>query len=75
MARFLLQPWRALSGPGEAVQFGGDVGGLGCADPLEDVPCLPQVLGGVGGAAAGQGAAAQSGQRVRLVPGAGDLAG
>jgi hypothetical protein len=75
LARFLLQPRRASSLLGEGVQFGGDVGGLGCADPLEDVPCLPEVLGGVAGAAEGQGTAAQAGQRAGFVAGAGDLAG
>src|SRR5580704_10109691 len=71
----LVQVRRALSWPDEAVEFGGDVGGLGCADPLEDIPRLPQVLGGVAGAAEGQGAAAQAGQRAGFVAEAGDLAG
>ena len=64
-----------MSGPGDGVQFGGDAGGLGCADPLEDVPCLPELLGGVAGAAEGQGTAAEAGQRAGFLAGAGDLAG
>jgi crotonobetainyl-CoA:carnitine CoA-transferase CaiB-like acyl-CoA transferase len=35
---------RGRAGPGEAVQFGSDGGGLGCAGPVEDFPCLAHVL-------------------------------
>ena len=63
--------WRA----GEGVEFGAQVRGLGCADPLEDLQGLAQEGRGLGGVAGGQGAAAQAGQGVRLVPGAGDGAG
>ena len=59
----------------KAVNSRGDVAGLGCADPLEDLQRLPQEDLGLGGVADGQGAAAQAGQCVRLVPGAGDGAG
>jgi hypothetical protein len=45
---------------GEGVQFGGDLGGLGPADALEDLQCLPQMTPCVGGAAGGLGAAAQA---------------
>ena len=45
--------------------------GLGGADALEDFQGLAQEGRGLGGVAGGQGAAAQAGQGVRLVPGAG----
>ena len=56
-------------------QLGGNLGGLGRADPLEDLPRLTQRGDRVGGTAAGQGAAAQPSQCVSFVMGAGDLAG
>jgi hypothetical protein len=50
-------------------------GGLGCADSSEDCGC-PAQLGSRGGEVCrGDGAAAQSGQRVRLVPGSADGTG
>ena len=55
--------------------FGEQVRGLGCADPLEYLHCLPQQDPGLRGVAGGQGAAAQAGQCVCLVPGAGNSAG
>jgi len=61
--------------PGEAIQFNGDVVGLSCADPPEDVSCLPQARGRIAGAAEGHGTAAQAGQRAGFVAQAGDLAG
>jgi hypothetical protein len=48
---------------------------LGCADPLKYLECLPQEGRGLGGMTAGQGAPAQAGQRVSLVPRTGDGAG
>jgi DNA-binding transcriptional ArsR family regulator len=63
-------PWS-----GEGVQFGGQVLGLGRADPLEDLQGLPQQALGPGGLAGGQGAAAQAGQCDRLVPGGADFTG
>jgi hypothetical protein len=60
---------------GGSVEFGGNVGGLGRADPLEYLRGLPQESFGVRGLAGGQGAAAQAGQRVSLGPGAGEGAG
>ena len=38
---------------GEGFEFGGEVGGLGCADPLEDFQCLPDEGLGLGGVAVG----------------------
>lgn len=67
----LLCGWRA----GEGVEFGEQVRGLGRADQLEYLQCLPQQDPGLDGVAGGQGAAAQAGQCVSLVPGAGDGAG
>ena len=64
-----------MSRLGEGVEFGGNAGGLGCTDPLEDLPRLPQACLRVGGVAGGQGAAAQAGQRMGLIPGTADLAG
>jgi hypothetical protein len=61
----------AAVGLGEVGQFAGDVVGLDRADPLEDFQRLPQEGLGPGGVTGGQGAAAQAGQCVRLVPGAG----
>jgi len=49
---------RGRSCPAEGVQFGGDIGGLGRADPLEDLLGLPQAGLRVGGVASGLGAAA-----------------
>jgi hypothetical protein len=46
--------WRT----GEGVQFGEQVRGLGCADPLEYVQRLPQEDLGLCGVAGGQGDAA-----------------
>jgi hypothetical protein len=71
------KPWnlRPRSRIGKGVEFGRNVGGPGYADPLEDLQCLPQEDHGLRGIAGGQGAAAQAGQRVSLVPGAGDSAG
>ena len=60
---------------GGSVEFGGNAGGLGRADPLEYLQGLPQEDLGLRGVAGGQGAAAQAGQCVRLGPGAGDGAG
>src|SRR5580658_2412828 len=77
----LLRTWRLVGGAhrlvlsGKGVQFGRHVGGFGRADPLEDLQRLPQPGFGLGGAAIGQGAPAQAGQRLSLVPGAVDLAG
>jgi hypothetical protein len=59
-------------GLGEGGQFAGDAIGLGCAGPPEDLQCLPWEDFGLGGVADGQDAAAQAGQGVRIVPGAGD---
>src|SRR5271165_5402422 len=59
---------------GESVEFGEQVRGLGCADPLEYLQCLPQEGPGLRGVAGGHGAAAQAGQRVGFVTGAGDRA-
>lgn len=66
---------RARSRAGESLEFGGDVGGLGRPDPLEDLQRLAQQVFGLGGVAGGQGAPAQAGQGVRLIPGAADLPG
>jgi hypothetical protein len=57
------------------LEFGGNFGGLGRPDPLEDLQCLPQGRFCLGGMPGGQRAPAQVGQRVRLGPGAGDGAG
>ena len=57
------------------VEFGGQVGDLGRADPLEDLQCLLQLVACLGGMTDGSSAPAQSSQCVRLVPGAADLAG
>ena len=59
----------------QGVQFDGKLSGFGGADPLEDLQRLAQPGFCLGGAAGGQGAPAQAGQCVRLVPGAADLAG
>jgi len=66
---------RGRSGTGKSLEFGRNVSGLGCADPLEYLQCLPQEDLGLRGVAAGQGAPAQAGQCVGLVSGAGDRAG
>lgn len=60
---------------GERLEFGGNLGGLGRPDPLEELQRLPQHICCLGGVAGGQGAPAQAGQSVGLVPGAADLAG
>jgi hypothetical protein len=57
---------------GESVEVGGDVGGLGRADLLEDLQCLPHHACCLTGVAGGQSAPAQAGERVSLVPRAGD---
>jgi hypothetical protein len=49
--------------------------GLGRADPLEQLPCLPQQVLGFRAAAGGRGAAAQAGQRLGLIVGAANGAG
>lgn len=56
----------------KSFEFGRNAGGLGCAYPLEYLQCLLQEDPSLRGVVSGQGAAAQAGQRVRLVPGAGD---
>src|SRR5450755_1620065 len=66
---------RCWSLRGEGVQLGRDAGRLSRADPPEDLFCLPQARLGISGAAGGQGAAAQAGQRLGLIPGAIDHAG
>jgi hypothetical protein len=66
---------RGRAGPGEAVQFGSDGGGLGCAGPVEDFPCLAQARDRIDRAASGQGTATQASQRLSFVPGGRDLAG
>ncbi len=40
---------------GKSVEFGGNAGGLGCADPLKDLQCLPQEDPGLRGVPGGQG--------------------
>ena len=60
---------------GEGGELGEYGGGFGRADLLEYLLCLPQLGLGLGGVAGGGGASAQAGQRVGLVPGAGDGAG
>jgi hypothetical protein len=69
--------WCLLRGfrDGEGVEFGEHGVVVGGADPLEYVVCLPQQGCGVRGLAGADGAAAQVGQCVGLVPGAGDGAG
>jgi hypothetical protein len=62
-------------GPVSALSSARTSGGLGRADPPEYLQCLPKEGLSLGGVAGGQVAAAQAGQRVRLVPGAGDSAG
>ena len=60
---------------GQRLEFGGDLGGLGGLDALEDLQRLPEHVFCPGGVAGGQGAPAQPGQRMGLVPGAADLPG
>jgi hypothetical protein len=62
-------------GTGKSFEFGENVGGLGRPDPLEDLQRLPQPVFGLGGAAAGQIAPAQTSQRLSFIPGSADLAG
>ena len=59
----------------DSVEFGGNAGGLGRADPLEYLQGLPQEGLGLRGVAGGQGAAAQAGQCVSLGQGVSDGAG
>jgi hypothetical protein len=68
-------PCRVGPRVGKRAEFGGDVGGLGCPDPLEGLQRPPQHACCLGGVAHGQRAAAQAGLCVSLVPGAGDGAG
>jgi hypothetical protein len=49
---------RGRSRIGENFEFGGNVGDLGCAGPLEYLQCPPQERLGLRGVAGGQGAAA-----------------
>ena len=67
--------WGLLCGSGEGVKFGEHGWGLGRTDPLEYLVCLPQQRFGLRGSADGNGAAAQAGQCVGLVPGTGHGAG
>ncbi len=72
--------WRAFlhcprSRVSEGVQFGGNVACLGRAGPLENLVRLPKARLRVGGAAGGQGAPAQAGQRMGFIPATADLAG
>jgi hypothetical protein len=69
--------WRLRGWPGlgEGGQFAGDVAGLGRPDPLKDLQRASQRFLSLGGLARGQGTPPKAGQRVRLVPVAGDGAG
>ena len=66
---------RGRSRTGKGLEFGRNASGFDGSDPLEYLQRLAQVVLGLGGMAGGQGAAAQPGQCVSLVPGAGDSAG
>jgi hypothetical protein len=57
---------------GKGVYLGEQIPGLGCADPLEYLQCLPQQGLGLRGVAVGHGAAAQAGQGMSLIPGTAD---
>jgi hypothetical protein len=70
-SRFL----RGRSRLGESFEFGGNLGGLGRPDLLEDLQRLPQHVSCPGGVVGGQSAPAQAGQRMSLIPGAAGLAG
>jgi hypothetical protein len=67
--------WRRRSRTGKSLKLGGNLGGLGGPDPLEDLQRLPQVVLGLSGIADRKGAPAQARQCVSLIPRAADAAG